>query len=102
MQEFGSNIAIFTLGLLVGAFIGAFRMAFYKDKVGTPSASHNIARLTLETINHCADVVQKWNFMNIIRAIWLFFRIVWRIDSSESRMSIETAWRVSKSIWLSK
>ena len=41
MQEFGARVAIFVLGLLVGAFIRAFRMAFYNAKEGTPSASHN-------------------------------------------------------------
>ena len=30
-----------------------------------------------------------------LRRVWLFVRIVWRIDQSESRMAASTAWEVA-------
>jgi hypothetical protein len=38
--------------------------------------------------------------MNHLRAIWLFLRIFWRVDDGPTghRMSIATAWKVSKII----
>jgi len=37
--------------------------------------------------------------MATIRRIWLFMRIVWRIDMSDTRMSAKLAWEVSGIIW---
>ena len=38
--------------------------------------------------------------IRLYRAIRLFLQIVWRVDSSEFRMSIGTAWAVARGIWL--
>lgn len=39
------------------------------------------------------DYVLHW------RRLKLFAGIVWRIDMTESRMSLETAWTVSTIVW---
>jgi len=37
--------------------------------------------------------------MNLLRRLWLFIRIVWRYDETETRMSAGTAWAISGIIW---
>jgi len=40
--------------------------------------------------------------MKWIRAVWLFVRIVWRVDDAPTghRMSVGTAWEVAYIVWL--
>jgi len=39
------------------------------------------------------------NSKRFFRRVWLFVRIVWRIDQSETRMRPSLAWEVSGIIW---
>jgi ribosome-binding protein aMBF1 (putative translation factor) len=40
--------------------------------------------------------IPRWR--SWVSSLWLFVRIVWRVDQSESRMSVRTAWAVCESL----